>query len=180
MILEPAQPLSCLWAWLLEVCSPWRRGMCSHGIEVGGLMPEATIQPNNQNTDNNLHSTMFSFPILSLLSHSQGNHNGGCWGYHSIILFVLINCLGFLKWTILGRPHGLVVKFSTLCFSTPGSVPRSGHTPLFSGHAVAATHIQNRGRLAQMLAQGKYSATKKRRLATDGSSGWLFLSKNKK
>ena len=34
-----------------------------------------------------------------------------------------------------------------------GSDPRHGPTPL-STHAVAVTYIQNRGRLAQMLAQG--------------------------
>ena len=61
-----------------------------------------------------------------------------------------------------GQPHGLVVKFGMLCFSSPGLVPRHGPTPLSSGHAVVATHIQNRGRLAQMLAQGESSSGKKK------------------
>ena len=34
------------------------------------------------------------------------------------------------------------------------------YTPLIS-HAVAVSHIQNRGRLAQMLAQGQSSSSKK-------------------
>ena len=61
-----------------------------------------------------------------------------------------------------GQPRGLVVKFSVLCFGGPGSVPGHRYTPLIGGHAVAATHIQNknRGRLAQMLAQGESSSAK--------------------
>ena len=43
-------------------------------------------------------------------------------------------------------------------------VPGGGRTPLVGGHAVAATHIQDRGGLAQMLAQGKSSSSKKRKL----------------
>ena len=39
-----------------------------------------------------------------------------------------------------------------------GFDPRHRPTPLIS-NAVAATHIQNRGRLAQMLAQGESSST---------------------
>lgn len=53
-----------------------------------------------------------------------------------------------------GQPHGLVVKFGMLCFSSLGSVPQCRLTPLISGHAVVATHIQNRGRWEQKLAQG--------------------------
>ena len=41
-----------------------------------------------------------------------------------------------------------------------GSDPGHGPTPLVS-HAVVATHIPNRERLAQMLAQGESSPTKK-------------------
>ena len=40
-------------------------------------------------------------------------------------------------------------------------------TPLVSGHAMAATHIQCRGRLAQMLAQGKSSSSKKRKIGNN-------------
>ena len=50
-----------------------------------------------------------------------------------------------------GRPHGLGVKFGVLYFGSLGSGSRGGPTPLVGGHAVAATHTQNRGRLAQML-----------------------------
>ena len=62
-----------------------------------------------------------------------------------------------------GQPHGLVVNFGMLCFSGLCSVP--GHEPILfmGGHAVVATHIQIRGRLAQMLAQGKSSSAKKER-----------------
>ena len=63
----------------------------------------------------------------------------------------------------MGWCHGLVVKFSTLHFSSPGSVPRHGPRPLISSHAVAVTHVQNRGTLAQMLAQGESSSAKKRK-----------------
>ena len=67
----------------------------------------------------------------------------------------------FKKHLIGGQPHSLIGKFGALCFGSPGSAPRSGPTPLVSGHAVAATHIQNRGRLAQMLAQGDSSSAQK-------------------
>ena len=50
-------------------------------------------------------------------------------------------------------PHALVVKFDALHFSSPEAVPRHRPITLIS-HAVAVTYIQNRGRLAQMLAQG--------------------------
>ena len=62
-----------------------------------------------------------------------------------------------------GWPHGLVVKFGMLCFGGLGSVPRYGPTLLIGSHAMATTHIQNRGRLAQMLAQGKSSSGKKKK-----------------
>ena len=71
-----------------------------------------------------------------------------------------------------------MVKFGVLHFSSPGSVPRHGPTPLISSRAVAVTHIQNRGRLAQILAQGQKG--KGGRLATDVSSGQIFLSRKKK
>ena len=75
----------------------------------------------------------------------------------------------------LGQPHGLVVKFSTLCFGDPGSVPGYGPTSLVGGHAVVVTHIQNRGRLVMYVSSGriflKQKMKKKRgRLATDVSS----------
>ena len=58
-------------------------------------------------------------------------------------------CRSFFKlFQIRGQPRGLVVKFSMLHFVGLGSVPRHWSTPLISSHAVAATHIQNRERLA--------------------------------
>ena len=44
----------------------------------------------------------------------------------------------------------------------PGSIPRHEPTPLIGGHAVAATHIQNRANWQQMLAQGESSSAKKK------------------
>ena len=45
--------------------------------------------------------------------------------------------------------------------SHPGSVPGCGSTPLVSSRAVVATQIQNKGELAQVLAQGESSSAKK-------------------
>ena len=59
-----------------------------------------------------------------------------------------------------GWPCGLVVKFGMLCFGGPGSVPRHGPTRLVGRHAVTVTHVQNRVRWAQTLAQGKSSSSK--------------------
>ena len=55
----------------------------------------------------------------------------------------------------MGGPGSLVGYVHTLHFSSPGftiSGPR--HRPMCysSSHAVATSHVQNRGRLAQMLA----------------------------
>ena len=55
------------------------------------------------------------------------------------------------------------LKFFLLCFGGPrftGSHPRCRSTPLIS-HAVEASHIQNGRTLAQMLAQGWSSSSKK-------------------
>ena len=60
-----------------------------------------------------------------------------------------------------GQPHGLVVKFCALHFGHPGFVPGHRSTSLIGGHAVVETRIQNKGRLAQVLAQGKSSSAKK-------------------
>ena len=59
-----------------------------------------------------------------------------------------------------GQPHSLVVKFATLHFSGLGLVPGHTPTPLISSHAMAATHMQNRARLAKMLAQDETSLAK--------------------
>ena len=72
-----------------------------------------------------------------------------------------------------GQLCGMVVKSGALHFGGPGSqfwiLGTHLHQP--SSHAVVVTHIQNRGKLAQMLAQGKSSSSKRRgRLATNVSS----------
>ena len=61
-----------------------------------------------------------------------------------------------------GWPRGLAVKFGALHFGSPGLVPRHRPTPL-GGHAVVATHMQNRGRLVQVLAQGNLPQLKKKK-----------------
>ena len=63
-----------------------------------------------------------------------------------------------------GQLHGLVLKFGVLFFGTLGLVPRHGPILLVAGHAEAVTHIQSRGRLAQMLAQGESLSSKKRKI----------------
>ena len=68
----------------------------------------------------------------------------------------------FKKHLFQGWPRGLLVKLGVLCFSCLDLVPGCGPTPLVS-HAVAVTHMQNRGRLA-----------------TDVGSWCIFLSKIKK
>ena len=61
----------------------------------------------------------------------------------------------------LGLGHGLVVKFGVLCLGGPGLVPGCRPPPLIGNHAVGKTHIRNRGRLAQVLAQSESSPEKK-------------------
>ena len=82
------------------------------------------------------------------------------------------------NYSIGGQPCGLVVKFSAVYFSSLGSVPRHGPTPLVSGHAVEATHIQNRGRLPQMLTQGK-SPSEKKKIIVCGTVRIIFLKTHK-
>ena len=64
-----------------------------------------------------------------------------------------------------GQPCGLLVKFGALCFGSPGLVLGCRPVPLGGSHAVVVTHIQNRGRLAQMLAPGESSSSKKREIS---------------
>ena len=49
-----------------------------------------------------------------------------------------------------------------LCLGSPGSVPGRGPTPLVGDHALVATRIQHRRRLAQILAQRESSSAKNR------------------
>ena len=71
-----------------------------------------------------------------------------------------------------GQPCGLVVKFRVLHFGGPGSVPGHGPTSLLGSHAMVVTHIQNKGRLAQILAQGRSSSAKRKMkfLVDDGAA----------
>ena len=70
-----------------------------------------------------------------------------------------------------------MVRCGVLCLGGLGLVSRCRPTPLVSGHAVVASHVQNRGRLAQVLAQGDSSSAKRGRWTMDVSSGQIFLSK---
>ena len=89
-----------------------------------------------------------------------------------------------------GPPSGIVIKFTRSALllgglALTGLDPRRGPADHSSGHAVAASHIQNRGRLAQLLAQGPSSSSKKKKkkkkargsLTTDVSSGPISLTK---
>ena len=69
-----------------------------------------------------------------MLKTEESRHSSMCM----LIKNIKVNTK-IIRW---GRPHGLVVKFSTLYFSGPGLVPQHGPTPLFGGHAVAVTHIK--------------------------------------
>ena len=60
-----------------------------------------------------------------------------------------------------GQPRGGVVKCRVLHFNSLGSVPRHRPIPLTGSHAVAVTHLPNRGRLAQMFVQGESSSANK-------------------
>ena len=62
-----------------------------------------------------------------------------------------------------GNSGGLVVRFHTLSFSGPGSVPRRRPTPLLAAMLCwQSTNYNNRGRLVRMLAQGESSSAKER------------------
>ena len=64
-----------------------------------------------------------------------------------------------------GRPGGVVVKVTHSASVAWGlGIPGRRPTHRSSSHAVVASHIQNRGRLAQMLAQGQSSSSKKRKI----------------
>ena len=71
-----------------------------------------------------------------------------------------------LNYTETGRPSGIVVKSGTVCFSGLGSQVWILDADLhhLSSHAVAVTHIQNKRRLAQMLAQSKFSSPPKKKI----------------
>ena len=80
-----------------------------------------------------------------------------------------------------GWPSGVVVEF--LCSASLASLGFSGLDPPCrptdgsSSHTVGASHTRNKGRLAQMLAQHNLPQAKRGRMATDVSSGPIFLTK---
>ena len=76
-----------------------------------------------------------------------------------------------------GWPGGIVVKFmrSTLAAQGfAGSDPRCRPTHCSSSRALVASHIQSRGRLAWMLAQGQSSSQIQTHTNNWGTTGKLF------
>ena len=57
--------------------------------------------------------------------------------------------------------NGIVVKFTCSASAAWRSDPRHRPTHFSSSRAVAASHVQNRGQWAQMLAQGQSSSSKR-------------------
>ena len=74
-----------------------------------------------------------------------------------------------------GQPCGLVVKFRGLYFVSLGLLPRHGPTPLVGGHAVVGTQTQNRGILAQVLAQGESSSAQKKKKKRGVELTFIFV-----
>ena len=65
-----------------------------------------------------------------------------------------------------GQPGGVVVKFTCSTLAAWGSQVQIPGMDLYthsSNHAVVASYIQNRGILAQTLAQGQSSSSNKRK-----------------
>ena len=93
---------------------------------------------------------------------AEEKHNG-VWEWEHRAKTTVLNENLYLE-KLRASPSGLVVKFGMLCFSSLGSVPRRGATPLVCQWpcCAVASHI------------------KRGRLAADISSGKIFLRKNKK
>ena len=69
-----------------------------------------------------------------------------------------------------------MAKFSALHFRGQGSVPGVDLRCSVSGHAVLVAHIlKNRGRLAQMLAQGEPSSAKKKLMRIKNNTFYVNL-----
>ena len=122
----------------------------------------------------------------SLLSHIQSKHQPIWIAYHFLNYTTANsstcfergdkNCLfwntkGICKESksircLQGWPSGIVVKFmhpASAAQGFAGSDPRCRPTHCSSSHALVASHTQNRGRLAQTLAQGQSSSPKQER-----------------
>ena len=74
--------------------------------------------------------------------------------------------------------HGLVVNLGVLGLEVWGSILRQGPILLVSGHAVAAFHIQNRGRLVMDLSSGQIFLRKKKKKSYVDVTGFIFLRRN--
>ena len=80
-------------------------------------------------------------------------------------IYLIVRTVNLKRTPTWGWPCGIVVKFSALHFSCLGlqvQIPGVDLHHSSVNHAVVATPIQNRGRLAQVLAQGKSSSSKKK------------------
>ena len=84
----------------------------------------------------------------------------------------------FEKSWLRGWPGGVVDKFAhALHFGSLGSTgldPRHGSTHCSSSLAGVTSHMQNRGRLAQMLALGQSSSTKKNKSKLQQKNSWKW------
>ena len=106
----------------------------------------------------NLKSSSYQMPINCekgvSFSQRESERNSSAVYLYSFFSMMTIKNLE-------ASPGGLVVKFSTLCFSSPGLVPKCGPTPL----SMAMPWWQLRYKIeedwAQMLAQGESSSAKK-------------------
>ena len=82
-----------------------------------------------------------------------------------------------------GQPGGTAVKFMCSASAACGllvQIPSSDLPITYQAMLWEASHIQNRGRWLQMLAQGQSSSAKRGGLAVDVSSGLFFLTKKEK
>ena len=81
-----------------------------------------------------------------------------------------------------GWPGGLVAKFACSASAARDSqvqMPGADLSTAYQAMLRQVSHISNRGRKAQMLAQGQPSSAKTGGLVADVSSGLIFLKKKK-
>ena len=79
-----------------------------------------------------------------------------------------------------GQPQGIGVEFMGSVSAAPGFSglhPERG--PTYLSHAMAVSHIQSRGRLAQMLAQQQSSSSKMRKIGNALAQGQSSSPKRK-